>query len=159
MDLLAGYGADSDGEDAKGAKVTGALGGSAGGFVQVRGASSSQDKADEELVNLGVLPNPFADDELVCTRPPAGKRPAPAITGHTLVMPPQPSKTAKKSNATGPSPPRAASQLMLPPQLSGRSNAVTEDLEKMFTRRAVPAAGKAPGTLTPDAAPCHPPSE
>ena len=68
MDLLAGYGADSDGEDAKGAKKTGNIGGSAGDFVQIRGASSAQNKAAEEPVSLAALPNPFADDGVVCTR-------------------------------------------------------------------------------------------
>uniref|UniRef100_A0A383V561 Uncharacterized protein n=1 Tax=Tetradesmus obliquus TaxID=3088 RepID=A0A383V561_TETOB len=162
MDLLGGYGSDSDDDDRP---------------VEQRAVSSAGTAAATPTGSVpavspaaapAVLFNPFADD--VPGQPPAGnakqqlsggaKRPFTSVTGHSLragasSLP----KASRQAPAARPAAKPAAAAL-LPPQLKGRSNVVTEDIDRLFLKRqpgSSPAgaagAASAPAAFGPAARP------
>ncbi|KAF8056830.1 sdr42e1 [Scenedesmus sp. PABB004] len=137
MDLLAGYGSGSESDSEEGAPP------SAAQQHQQRAAAPPAAAPPAQR-----LPNPFADDEPAAGGAraggpsPPGKRPFKAVVGHSLPAGAAASKAAKPGPAAKPGGGRARGGFV-PPQLAGRSNVVTEDLDKLFTRGPGAAAGRA----------------
>eukprot|EP00195_Chlamydomonas_chlamydogama_P007949 CAMPEP_0202897540 /NCGR_PEP_ID=MMETSP1392-20130828/6277_1 /ASSEMBLY_ACC=CAM_ASM_000868 /TAXON_ID=225041 /ORGANISM="Chlamydomonas chlamydogama, Strain SAG 11-48b" /LENGTH=174 /DNA_ID=CAMNT_0049583213 /DNA_START=32 /DNA_END=556 /DNA_ORIENTATION=- len=110
-----------------------------------------------ELLDAGpgyILPPPDLDDIVTSTSSPpyaGGKRHLPRPQG---VAPGQgPAKIAKGGSPQQQGPhtrSSSGSSALLPPQLRGRSNVVTEDLDRLFTKR------KAPGAATGAGSPAQP---
>ncbi|KAG2489714.1 hypothetical protein HYH03_011821 [Edaphochlamys debaryana] len=147
MDLLGNY-SDSDDEDQAGEQKP-APGPSSMPAVKLRNTAPDPD-AEPEQKPTGLF-NPFADDDAGASAYGAGpsgsgpgsgsKRGVAQVTGSGLVRQPGPAKASRSSpagpTAAGPKP--AFNTALLPPQLRGRANVSTEDVEKMFTKGTLAA--------------------
>ncbi|KAG1660038.1 hypothetical protein FOA52_010023 [Chlamydomonas sp. UWO 241] len=158
MDLLGGYGGSDDEEDASTSPQE----------AQVAAAQSKRPTAPQApklpAPSFGGLPPPDFNSapgvggiDAIGTAgfmthkigsPPTGtKRTLGAQaqgTGHSQGA----TKSAKGPAAKGPGmAAKSGSPMLLPPQLRGRSNVVTEDVDRLFTQRAKQAPGGTKGQL------------
>ncbi|KAF6255825.1 hypothetical protein COO60DRAFT_1532990 [Scenedesmus sp. NREL 46B-D3] len=166
MDLLGGYGSDSDGDHEALEQDT---------SPSFRTATAAQPASTAPAVLPAaaaptVLFNPFADQPSQSAGhmkqqqlDGGAKRPFTSVTGHSLPAAAGSKAKASKEAAATRRAAQPAAAALLPPQLRGRSNVVTEDLDKLFARRPVggstagtAGAAPAPSVFGPAAKPAPP---